>query len=52
MGIVVTEKNRIRSLERENERLQAENRKLKADLEFVAIMTDTDGYLEEDEDNE
>lgn len=43
------EKKRLRELQRENMALKAENAKLLALLEYVAMMTDVD--IEEDEED-
>lgn len=50
MGIVLTQRERIRMLEAEKAELQAQLRKSNATLEYVAMMADVD--IEEDEDNE
>ena len=51
-GIIKTTKGRVREAERENERLAAENARLRADLEYVAMMSDVDIEQEEDETDE
>lgn len=45
--IVKTPRQRLREAERENMALKAENAKLSATLEYVAMMADVD--IEEDE---
>lgn len=50
MGIVVTQEEQIRALDRENRRLRTENEQLRADLDFVAIMADIDIDTEGGED--
>lgn len=42
MGIVMTERERIRQLEAENARLTARNETLEGCLAYVAMMTDVD----------
>ena len=49
MGIVVTQRERIRQLERENAQLRRKTEKSEATLEYVAMMTDVD--IEEEDDN-
>lgn len=48
--IVKTPRQRLREAERENMALKAENAKLSATLEYVAMMADVD--IEEDENAE
>lgn len=42
MGIVMSERDRIRQLETENARLTARNETLEGYLAYVAMMTDVD----------
>ena len=51
MAIVKNTRRALREERRENERLTAENSKLRADLAYVAMMTDVE-LDEEDADNE
>ncbi len=50
--IIETKTDRIRRLEAEKRILIAENAKLRADLDYVAIMTDVDIDDEEENENE
>ena len=51
MGIVMSERERLRDAEKENLRLRAQLAKAAADLEYVAMMTDV-GIDEEETENE
>lgn len=52
MGVKVTAQERARMLEAENAQLKRELAKAKADLDFLAIMTDVDIEDEEEEEND
>ena len=47
MGIALSEKERLRQAERENQMLRSELAKANADLEYVAMMADVD--MDQDE---
>ena len=50
MEIFVSQNKRMRELEKENIRLKGENARLRADADYIAMMTDVE--LEQEEDDE
>ena len=52
MAILITDKERIRVLEREKAALAAENAKLKADLEYIAVCDYPEIFDEEETNDE
>ena len=49
MGLIVTEKEKARQLERENEALKAENEQLKATVEYIAVCDYPEVFEDEEE---
>ena len=49
MGIIRTDKERIRELEQENAALAGENAKLKATVEYIAVCDYPEVFDEEEE---